>query len=126
MVGISSAEQIYRLAWMLNLGFQWKLRKVEDIQCTQRYGISYHDCYIHRSEDAMLVIHLIDNRTPEGNLISEMATFDYLLKIVDHNDLIEDVFYKRLKRLPLVMAIMEMDMVKMQKSANIRYLEVLG
>jgi hypothetical protein len=74
----------------------------------------------------MLVIHLIDNRTPEGNLISEMATFDYLLKIVDHNDLIEDVFYKRLKRLPLVMAIMEMDMVKMQKSANIRYLEVLG
>ncbi len=74
----------------------------------------------------MMTIHLIDNKTPDGTLIQEMTTFDYIVKIVDHNEVLDDVFYKKLKRLPLIMALMPMDMVKLNKSPHMRYLEVLG
>jgi hypothetical protein len=126
VVGISSSEQTYRIAWMLNLAFHWQLSKMCDIECSQRFGMSYHDCYTYQSDDGALVIYLIDNRTPEGTLIQEMASFDYLLKIMDGNEVLEDVFYNKLRRLPLIMAIMQMDIVKLQKSAHYRYLEVLG
>jgi hypothetical protein len=126
VVGLSSSEQTYRLAWMFNLAFQWKLRKVVDIECRQRYGISNHDCYMYQSENKMLTIHLIDNKTPDGILIQEMSTFDFMLKIVDHNEERDELFYQKLKRLPLIMACMQMDMIKLNKSAHVRYLEVLG
>lgn len=126
VLGISSAEQTYRLAWMLNLAFQWKLRKIQDIECRQSYGLSYHDCYVHQSTDQMMTIHLIDNKTPDGTLIHEMSTFDYIVKIVDHNAVLDELFYARIKRLPLIMASMQMDMVKLNKSLHMRYLEVLG
>lgn len=126
VLGISSSEQTYRLAWMLNLAFQWKLRKIQDIECRKRYGLSYHDCYVHQSADQMMTIHLIDNKTPDGTLIHEMSTFDFIVKIVDHNEVFDDLFYARLKRLPLIMALMPMDMAKLNKSPHMRYLEVLG
>jgi hypothetical protein len=126
VVGVSSSEQTYRLAWMLNLVFHWKLRKVADIECPQRYGVSFHDCYLHQSENKMLSIHLIDNKAPDGVLIQEMMSFDFILKIVDHNEELDELFYNKLRRLPLIMASMKMDILKLNKSPHIRYLELLG
>jgi hypothetical protein len=55
-----------------------------------------------------------------------MMSFDYILKIVDHNEELDELFYNKLRRLPLIMASMKMDILKLKKSPHIRYLELLG
>jgi hypothetical protein len=126
IIGVSSSEQAYRLAWAINRTFGWRLSKARDIVSSQRHGSSCHDCYEHVSDNEMLRIHLIDNKTADGVLLPEMNTFDFLLKITDIHQVLGEDFYKKLRKIPYIMAIFQVETVKLNKSPQMRYLEELG
>jgi hypothetical protein len=123
LIGISSHEKDYRLAWSLNRAMNWKLVKVEDIQIEQRESIAcFPRFYYHHPVDQSIVT-LIDNKTSEGYLMPELTQFDYLLKVEELQHGLDDLFFKKLRRAQFVLAVFPLDVTKLKSKQNLIYEE---
>ncbi len=83
LIGISSHENDYKLAWSINNDLNLNLSKKEDISIfnkkyseTQNFSVFSHD-----DETNLTLYNLISNRCENGFLIQEYNKFDYFLQI---------------------------------------------
>jgi hypothetical protein len=121
LVGISSHEKDYRLAWAMNRKLNWKLSRRADIVLVQKYAESRHAQfrYVHPVEQT--IITLIDNKTEDGFLLPELQQFDYVLKIDDAYKAADDAFYRKLRTVPFVLAVHVLDIARLKSKQNLIY-----
>ena len=81
LVGISSREKEFRMAWLLNRELDWQLELKAPIELTNGNQKSSHDMYEYTSEINHFVIRLLTNRSVNGVLLPEFAHMEFLLKI---------------------------------------------
>jgi hypothetical protein len=81
IIGVSSHEKDYRLAWSLNKTLGWRLVRIEDAVVEGKRSTTYHARFRWMHPVDQTVFTLIDNKTPEGTFLPDLAQFDYVLKI---------------------------------------------
>jgi hypothetical protein len=81
IIGVSSHEKDYRLAWSLNKTLGWRLVRIQDAVIEGKRSTTHHARFRWTHPVDQTVFTLIDNKTPEGTLMPDLLQFDYLLKI---------------------------------------------
>ena len=81
IIGVSSHEKDYRLAWSLNKTLDWRLVRIADAVVEGKRSTTHHARFRWTHPVDQTVFTLIDNKTPEGTLMPDLTQFDYLLKI---------------------------------------------
>lgn len=81
LVGISSREKEFRMAWLLNRELDWQLELRQPIELVNGNQKSAHDMYVYASEINHFVIRLLTNRSVNGVLLPEFGHMEFLLKI---------------------------------------------
>lgn len=114
VIGISSHEKDYRVAWTLNKQLGIKLTHLKDLVVSGRLNTSTHPVFRYEDPVKKMVYTLFDNKTENGYLLSDLQQFDYVLKIeglqaVDHEETI-----KKLKQAPLVNAALHLDVERIR------------
>lgn len=121
LIGLSSHERDYRLAWSLNRNMGWKLTRLEDLMCETKRGISSYPQFRYLNLTDQTVITLIDNKTQEGLFLPELSQFDYVLKIENSRDPLDDHFLRKLKRTPFLMTAFQVDVEKLKSKRNLLF-----
>jgi len=121
LIGISSHEKDYRLAWALNRTMNWGLSRIADIELTHKTQISNHAQYQFEHPVEGHLYTLIDNKTENGFLIPELTQFDYLIKIDQSSAEMDDDFYKSLRKTSFVLAVYPIDLSKLKSKQNLFY-----
>lgn len=121
LIGVSSHEKDYRLAWALNRAMNWSLQRVEDIELDQKTGVSMHAQFQFTHPVEGHIYTLIDNKTENGLLIPELAGFDYLIKVDQSAEVMDDDFYKSLRKTPFILAVYPVDLSKIKSKQNLFY-----
>ena len=119
IIGVSSHEKDYRLAWSLNKRMGWRLKRLHDIEIRGKRSVSVHAQYSWVHPVDQTVFTLIDNKTPDGVFMPDMAQFDYILKIDESGDGISDEFFQRLRHADFVLAIQLQDVSKLKFKNNL-------
>jgi hypothetical protein len=83
LVGISSAENDYRLCWSLNQTLAINLVKTADLKVfhkrlEEEQAFSQYEYF---DEESLLQYRLISNRSANGYLLEEMMNLDYILQL---------------------------------------------
>ena len=83
LIGISSHENDYKLAWSINNDLNLNLSKQEDISIfNKKYSETQNfSVFSHNDETNLTLYNLISNRCENGFLIHEYNKFDYFLQI---------------------------------------------
>jgi hypothetical protein len=81
IIGVSSHEKDYRLAWSLNKTLGWRLVRIQDAVIEGKRSTTHHARFRWTHPVDQTVFTLIDNKTPEGTFMPDLMQFDYLLKI---------------------------------------------
>ncbi|MCF8296872.1 MAG: IPExxxVDY family protein [Saprospiraceae bacterium] len=135
LIGISSHLKDYRLSFYINkaLGFQFK--KIDDLVIhngTENNGKSFSLYYFDYTEN-YVQFFLIENRNPNGVLISEFKHFDYfifingalnidktstLIKSIRSCDgvlMVSEIDISTIKKLQNILSDLELHMMKLNK-----------
>lgn len=83
LVGISSAENDYKLCWSLNQILGINLARIDNLEIyhkrlDDKQAFSQFEYF---DEETLLQYRLISNRSVNGYLLEEMTKLDYLLQI---------------------------------------------
>lgn len=108
VVGISSHENDYRLAWNLNESLGLKLAQTDHL--IPKTGGAFTR-FVHR--DAEKTVWLISNRRDNGYLLKTYKNFDFILKFekkLDEEDLL--LWLQALKKVTLVSAVVQIPLNK--------------
>ncbi|GHT25141.1 hypothetical protein FACS189430_11310 [Bacteroidia bacterium] len=108
LIGISSHENEYRLAWSLNNFLELKFTQTEPLKGKAGEFVRY----IHQGSDEPTV-WLISNRCDNAYLLNKYKNFDFLLKFereLDATELTE--WLQKLKGVTLVSAILQIPVDK--------------
>jgi hypothetical protein len=121
LIGLSSHERDYRLAWSLNRNMGWSLIRLDDLICENKKGISSHPHFRYLNLSDQTIITLIDNKTQEGFFLPELSQFDYILKIENSRDPMDDHFLRKLKRTPFLMTAFQLEVDKLKSKRNLLF-----
>lgn len=121
LIGISSHVHDYRLAWALNKQMGWMLSKQDDVELKSGRHLSSHPLFEFQHPVDMSLIALIGNKSESGSLLPELQQFDFVLKIEDMPHIIDDDFYKSLRKTPLIQTLMVIDADKIKSKQNLIY-----
>lgn len=121
LVGISSHEKDYRLAWSLNKRMGWRLRRISDIIMNQRSNDSSHAQFRFEHPTEQSTITLIDNNTPEGFFLPDVQHFDYVLKIENDQFGCDDAFFRKLRSNPFIITAYPINVEKLKSKQNLLY-----
>ena len=119
IIGVSSHEKDYRLAWSLNKSMGWRLVRIEDAVAEGKRSTTHHARFRWTHPVDQTVFTLIDNKTPDGVFMPDMAQFDYILKIEQSGEVVSDAFYQRLRNADFVLAIHLQDVDKLKFKNNL-------
>lgn len=114
LIGLSSHEKDYRLAWALNRNMGWRLSRKEDLELKRDHSISYFAQFQYVLPFEKTIFTLIDNKTEDGLLITELAQFDYLLKAENAPWELDDLFFRQLKKTPFLIAAFPLQLEKLK------------
>jgi hypothetical protein len=119
VIGISSHEKPYRLAWSLNRGMNWMMSRRDDILVQQKSLNSGHAQfrYVHPSDTS--VITLIDNKTSEGLFLPEINQFDFILKLENMRFGCDDLMMKKLRACAFVITAYPLQIEKLKSKQNL-------
>lgn len=109
LLGISCHERDYRMVWRLNKQLNWNLERWDDFLLETNEHKSWHSCFRMLLEDENINITLYRNKSGGGILISELAQFDYVVKIENSTDDFLAVVKFLVKKIPGILALMEFD-----------------
>jgi hypothetical protein len=104
LIGLSSHEKDYRLAWSLNRQMGWSLKRTNDIELARPEGFLTCACFEYTTLHEKTKFTLLDNKSDAGLLMAELPQFDFLLKIENLQQPLSDDFYRQLKKTPLLIA----------------------
>lgn len=97
VIGISSHEKDYRLAWNLNRQMGWRLVRKDDIVIRGKLNSSDHPVFQYVHPVDQVTITLIDNKTEHGILLPEAHQCDYLIKLENLQEETDEAFYRKLR-----------------------------
>jgi hypothetical protein len=121
LMGISSHERDYRLAWSLNRCMDWKLTRIDNIIIDHKTGTTEHAQFRFTDITEQSVITLIDNKTPNGLFLPEAQQFDYLLKIDNDRNGCDDLFFKKIRSAQFVITAYPLEVSKLKSKQNLLY-----
>ena len=83
LIGISSHENDYKLAWSINNLLNINLSKKEDLCVFNKKYSETHSfsVFSHNDETSLILYNLISNRCENGFLIQEFNKFDFFIQI---------------------------------------------
>ncbi len=99
LIGISSPENDYRMSWMLNNAFKFRLTRKEDLEIYHKKldDLQAFHQFQYSDEDTLLFFRLISNKCENGYLLEEMTNLDYILQI--SGELEKDYLEKMVRKL---------------------------
>lgn len=109
LIGLSSTQRDYRLAWALNLQMGWCLERVEELVVATRKGTRSHARYRYDHLEEMLRIDLVANRSGVGAILPRNTRVDYLLKVSAPDGGQEPDWMKKLRNTPFVLAALKIE-----------------
>ncbi len=121
LIGISSHVHDYRLAWALNKHMGWMLTRQRDLEVKSAKNVSYHALFEFDHEQEMTLIALLSNKSENGFLLPELQQFDYLLKIENLQNELNDDFYKQLRKTSFIQTVMVVDASRVKSRHNLIY-----
>jgi len=119
VIGISSHEKPYRLAWSLNRGMNWMMSRREDLTVPQRNAVSGHAQFRYNHPNDTSVITLIDNKTSEGLFLPELSQFDFILKLENMRFGCDDHMLKKLRNCAFVITAFPLQIEKLKSKQNL-------
>lgn len=118
LLGISCHEKDYRLCWLLNKSLDLEFKREEDLSLQFDHGECHFPVFIHDNEDDLRFCTLLKNRSHGTNLLPELPQIDYLLKLDNLEEDISDL-KQRIRTLPQVAAIFELDVEKLDSKDHL-------
>jgi hypothetical protein len=119
LIGISSHEKDYRLAWALNKRMGWRMIRKTDIELIGKKLMTVHAQFSYVHPQDQTVITLIDNKTPEGLFLPEVTQFDYVLKIESPREDCDDAFFRKIRSTPFVLTAYPIEIQKLKSKHNL-------
>ena len=119
IIGVSSHEKDYRLAWSLNKSLGWRLVRIEDAVVEGKRSTTHHARFRWTHPVDQTVFTLIDNKTPEGTFMPDMAQFDYILKIEQPSESTMEALFNELRETKLVLAFQLQNVDKLKFKSNL-------
>ncbi len=102
LIGISSAENDYRISWILNNAMGYRLTRQENLQVYHKRLDDPQEFsqYQYNDEETLLGYRLLSNKSENGYLLEEMPNIDFLLQVSgDLNEGFIDELVSRLNAL---------------------------
>ncbi len=112
LIGISSHEHDYRLAWALNRHMGWNLECKADLVIQRGSSVSRHALFSYEHLLECWEITLLGNKSTAGTLLPEMQQFDYFLKIENVQEGLGDEFIRKIRSTEFVQTVMQVDVNK--------------
>jgi hypothetical protein len=114
IIGVSSHEKDYRLAWSLNKTLGWLLVRIEDAVVEGKRSTTHHARFRWTHPVDQTVFTLIDNKTPDGTFMPELIQFDYLLKIEQPSESVMKKLQSGLRNTDFVLAFQRQEVDKLK------------
>jgi hypothetical protein len=114
IIGVSSHEKDYRLAWSLNKTLGWRLVRIEDAVIEGKRSTTHHARFRWTHPVDQTVFTLIDNKTPDGTFMPELIQFDYLLKIEQPSESVMKKLQSGLRNTDFVLAFQRQEVDKLK------------
>ncbi len=119
IIGVSSHEKDYRLAWSLNKSLGWRLVRIEDAVVEGKRSTTHHARFRWTHPVDQTVFTLIDNKTPEGTFMPDLMQFDYLLKIEQPSESSMKKLQSGLRKTDFVLAFQRQEVDKLKYKDNL-------
>jgi hypothetical protein len=119
IIGVSSHEKDYRLAWSLNKTLGWRLVRIEDVVVEGKRSTTHHARFRWTHPVDQTVFTLIDNKTPEGTFMPDLMQFDYLLKIEQPSESSMNKLQSGLRKTDFVLAFQRQEVDKLKYKDNL-------
>lgn len=119
IIGVSSHEKDYRLAWSLNKTLGWRLVRIEDAVVEGKRSTTHHARFRWTHPVDQTVFTLIDNKTPEGTFMPDLMQFDYLLKIEQPSESSMKKLQSGLRKTDFVLAFQRQEVDKLKYKDNL-------
>ena len=114
IIGVSSHEKDYRLAWSLNKTLGWRLVRIEDAVVEGKRSTTHHARFRWTHPVDQTVFTLIDNKTPDGTFMPELIQLDYLLKIEQPSESVMKKLQSGLRNTDFVLAFQRQEVDKLK------------
>jgi hypothetical protein len=119
IIGVSSHEKDYRLAWSLNKSMGWRLVRIDDAVAEGKRSTTHHARFRWTHPVDQTVFTLIDNKTPEGTFMPDLAQFDYILKIEQPAESVMEKLLVGLRQTDVVLAFQQQEVEKLKFKDNL-------
>ncbi len=119
IIGVSSHEKDYRLAWSLNKSMGWCLVRIDDAVAEGKRSTTHHSRFRWTHPVDQTVFTLIDNKTPEGTFMPDLAQFDYILKIEQPAEEVMEKLLSGLRNSQVVLAFQRQIVEKLKFKDNL-------
>jgi hypothetical protein len=111
LVGISSHEKPYKLAWAINQKLGLDLKLMGDLEIKEKAKSTVlafaRYCFLDEQE---VEYNLLSNKSENGFLIPDLNNFDFFLQLSGNSSSeIRDKIIKELRRIDIVNAAMKLD-----------------
>ena len=122
LIGISSHNKDYRLAWELNKTFGINLSKEEDVSFAPKKGdkLSF-SMYFHQNLVEEKDVRLISNKTQGRHLISEKKEADYFLILYDYNPYETREMLVKIRKINLVLTAFEIEVDTLKSKESLLF-----
>ncbi|MEY3397992.1 MAG: hypothetical protein RL220_586 [Bacteroidota bacterium] len=121
LIGVSTHERDYRLAWAVNLALGWNLSRDEDLEipARSRRPASKHSVFVYSAEENSGVYYLIENKSASGLLMPAVQQFQFLIKVDDMPDELFNEFLTGLRSANYVMTAVEISLEGLKEKENL-------
>ena len=119
-IGICSGAKDYKVAWRLNQLFDIRLERTpDDMEISNKSGISKHTLYRYRCEQTHIIYELLANKGSSGYLLPEQRQADYFLVLYDNIILNCTEIVHKLRTITFVSTAYEMDVERLRNKENL-------
>lgn len=123
LLGISCHQSDYRLAWIINDLLGIDLERQDDIDLIlgkHKDENGLFSYYHYDNEENYTTINLISNRSEKGSFCGELKQLDFFLQLwlPDSDDENINIFSKKLKASPHILAAIEIDVDTLKSKHN--------
>ena len=122
LIGISSHENDYKLAWSINNTLNLNFSKKDDLTIyDKKHSVSLpFSVFSHNDETNLLSYNLISNRCENGFLIKEINNFDFFIQIYgDLSDKEVTEILNKLKKDSNIILATKLDLSKIKSIGNL-------
>ena len=116
-----STEKDYRLAWFINDFLNIDLSKADEVskRINKHVEVISFSHFMFENEADRYQIHLINNKSVTGNLVTEAKSVDYFLILTGEIELIIDKYIEALNNIRIIQTAFLQDKSKLKSVENL-------